>query len=94
MLAKVDWIGPEEPSDTPPERNKGRSVTFGALLLLVVAIGALVMLAHVGDQGLRAESEHDCLRIDDGSRRLACYDGLAHKPATQPFKGANVPLDS
>jgi hypothetical protein len=62
-----------------------------AVLLCLAAISPAVWrFASDAASQLRGELSQ-CLSIDDGGSRLACYDEIARRPPPQPAKGANAP---
>ena len=74
--------------------------TIAAVLIATLALAVFLCLAAISPvvwtfasdtaSHLRTELSQ-CLSVEDGRTRLACYDQIAHRPPPHPAKGANAP---
>jgi hypothetical protein len=94
--ATLGFSGAREPSPHRPAIVD----TIAAVVIATLAVVVFVCVAALSPiiwtfasdaaSHLRAELSQ-CLSVEDGSRRLACYDEIAHRPPPHPAKGANAP---
>lgn len=89
-------------SDTPTSSRPRPAIfdTVAAVVIATLALAVFLCVAAVSPivwtfasdaaSQLRGDLSQ-CLSVEDGVRRLACYDQIAHRPPPQPAKGANAP---
>jgi len=74
--------------------------TVAAVIIATLALAVLLCLAAISpvvwtfasDTASHLRSElSQCLSVEDGAARLACYDEIARQPLPHPAKGANAP---
>jgi len=94
--ATLGFAGAREPSPRRPAIVD----TIAAVIIAALALAVLLCLAAISpvvwtfasDTASHLRSElSQCLSVEDGSTRLACYDEIAHRPPPHPAKGANAP---
>lgn len=94
--ATLGVAGAREPSPHRPAIVD----TVAAVVIATLALAVFLCLAAISpvvwtfasDTASHLRSElSQCLSVEDASRRLACYDEIAHRPLPQPAKGANAP---
>jgi hypothetical protein len=94
--ATLGFAGARKPSSHRPAIVD----TIAAVVIATLALAVFLCLAAISpvvwtfasDTASHLRSElSQCLSVDDASRRLACYDEIAHRPPPQPAKGANAP---
>jgi hypothetical protein len=94
--ATLGLAGAREPSPHRPAIVD----TTAAVLIATLALAVFLCLAAISpvvwtfasDTASHLRSElWQCLSVEDGSTRLACYDEIAHRPPPHPAKGANAP---
>jgi hypothetical protein len=84
----------------PSPRRPAIVDTIAAVLIATLALAVFLCLAAISPvvwtfasdtaSHLRTELSQ-CLSVEDGRTRLACYDEIAHRPPPHPAKGANAP---
>ena len=72
-----------------PAKAARLAALLGALILTSVSVVAFTIFA---DRNLRqrASTVASCSAVTQEADRLACYDKLAHQPASHLFKGATA----
>jgi hypothetical protein len=74
--------------------------TIAAVVIATLALAVFLCLAAISpvvwtfasDTASHLRSQlSQCLLVEDGGARLACYDEIAHRPPPHPAKGANAP---
>jgi hypothetical protein len=73
-----------------PAKSVRLAALLGTLVLMSIAVNALAIFAD-GNARQRSSATADCSAITEKIDRLACYDKLAGRPASHPFRGANAP---
>jgi|GEM_PF-2884208 len=94
--ATLGFAGAREPSLHRPAIVD----TIAAVVIATLALAVFLCLAAISPvvwtfasdtaSHLRGELSQ-CLSVEDGGTRLACYDEIAHRPPPHPAKGANAP---
>ena len=94
--ATLGFAGARKPSPRRPAIVD----TIAAVLIATLALAVFLCLAAISPvvwtfasdtaSHLRTELSQ-CLSVEDGRTRLACYDQIAHRPPPHPAKGANAP---
>ena len=94
--ATLGFAGARKPSPRRPAIVD----TIAAVLIATLALAVFLCLAAISpvvwtfasDTASHLRSElSQCLSVDHGVARLACYDEIAHRPPPHPAKGANAP---
>jgi hypothetical protein len=84
----------------PSPRRPAIVDTITALIIATLALAVFLCLAAISpvvwtfasDTASHLRSElSQCLSVEHGGARLACYDEIAHRPLPHPAKGANAP---
>ena len=84
----------------PSPRRPAIVDTIAAVVIATLALAVFLCLAAISpvvwtfasDTASHLRSElSQCLSVEDGGTRLACYDEIAHRPPPHPAKGANAP---
>ncbi len=74
--------------------------TTAAVIIATLALAVFLCLAAISpviwtfasDTASHLRSDlWQCLSVEDGASRLACYDEIARRPPPHPAKGANAP---
>jgi hypothetical protein len=66
--------------------------TLALAVFLCVAALSPIAWTFASDAASQLRGDlSQCLSVQDGGKRLACYDQIARRPPPQPAKGANAP---
>ena len=94
--ATVGFSGVRRPSANRPAIVD----TVAAVIIATLALAVFLCLAAISpvvwtfasDTASHMRRElSQCLSVEDGAARLACYDEIARRPPPHPAKGANAP---